>query len=109
MPTDEGDEQFLRSLSAAGVEDCELHDLYKELIDVSFWIKAGASNHSLAVATELHQQTWAAVDGSQGVLQTYRGAAAGTTLVGAFFSVGVSKPIIAFRKALREGGLADMC
>ena len=36
LPTAKGDEAFLRSLRAAGVEDHELHELYTDLVDISF-------------------------------------------------------------------------
>jgi hypothetical protein len=95
----------LRSLKAAGFEDDELAGLYSELVDTSFWLKNGASPHSIEVCAALHENTWSAIDGSGGVLQTHRGAAAGTTLAGAFFSVAVSRPIRALRAALKAAKL----
>ena len=105
LPCVDGDEQILHSLSAVGVESNKVEELYRELIDLSFWIKGGASTHALAVTAELHNMTWSAVDGAQGIMRTYRGASAGTTLAGAFFSVAISRPIMAYRKAMATIGL----
>ena len=57
LPTSEGDEQFLRPLSAAGVDDDELAGLYAELVDVSFWMHQGASDHAIAVTEALRSNT----------------------------------------------------
>ena len=72
LPTEEGDGKFLRSLSAAGVEDAELAGSYAELVDVSCWKQQGASDHAIAVTTALHTNTWCAIDGSPGILCTHR-------------------------------------
>ena len=68
----EGDEIFLESLKAAGVQVEELRAWYTDLCDTSYWVKNGASEHSLQIATSLHQNTWAAVDGSCGCSVTDR-------------------------------------
>ena len=105
LPAKGGDEQFWRSLAAAGVEEDELAGLYADIVDTSFWAKQGSSQHSVEVAASLHNSTWAAVDGISGVTETIKGAAAGMILAGAFFSVGVGRPIRAFRQELRARGL----
>ena len=85
MPTRGGDEASFKSLAAAGVEGPSMRSWYDDLVDTSFWIREGASQHSFAVAASLHDNTRAAIAGSTGVLETARGAAAGTTLADAIF------------------------
>ena len=50
LPTVEGDEIFLRSISVARVEGAELQAWYRDLIDTSFWSAGGASQHSVQAA-----------------------------------------------------------
>ena len=107
LPTGQGDEAFLRSLAAAGVDSSVIGPWYQDLKDTSFWIKHGELEHNVQMVTALHRHTWAAVDGAAGCISTTGGAIAGTTCADVIFSVGIGRAIRWNRMCLRREGLTE--
>ena len=98
----QSDEELAKLLCWCGIANVDIPDAMSNIAQAAEWVALGVSQHACALTERLHQDTWFSTDSLAGVMQTYKGALAGTTLADIVFSAFAAKGCACARKGLQE-------
>ena len=85
----------------------DLPDVMANISKAADWAALGVHEHTTALAGRLHEQTWFSSEHLSGVVQSRRGALAGTTLADIIFSGCMAKACCCAREGLEQHELTS--
>ena len=104
-----GDEALLQRLKALGFDDTDIAAIRLDITSTP-WMAGQVTARQAQMLGTLHSFTWATVDGTEGIIGTHRGAAAGLPLSDVIFIAALGRVVAKIEKRLEEEHLiTDAC
>eukprot|EP00959_Pyramimonas_sp_CCMP1952_P353078 7396941-Pyramimonas_sp.AAC.1 len=71
---------FVARLLESGFTQHEAGEVAEGIVAYEYWLDSGGSQHYLAMLSKLHRQSWFAVEGVAGFIETSSGSLAGNSM-----------------------------
>ena len=104
-----GDEAQLQRLKALGFDGADIAAIKLDITSTP-WMTGQVTARQAQMLGTLHSFTWTTVDGTEGILRTHRGTAAGLPLSDAIFIAALGRAVANIEQRLEEEHLiSDAC